>query len=89
MFLVYNAKVGKNYGRKMMHGVKKAKEISVGETKIGKLLSKINSEAQTKRQNVLSFSLNPKVYSDKYFGYEIHYNQNEKLGMLGFVHVCA
>ena len=72
-----------------MYGVKKAKEINVGETKIGKLLGKINSEAQTKRQNVLSFSLNPKVYSDKYFGYKIHCDQNEKLGMFGFVHVCA
>ena len=89
VLLVYNSKVGENYGRKMMHGVKKAKEINVGETKTGKLLGKINSEVQTKRQNVLSFSLNPKVYNDKYFGYKIHYDQNEKLGMFGFVHVCA
>ena len=63
--------------------------MNVGETKIGKLLSEINSEIQTKKLNVDSCSLNPKVFSTKYFGDKIHYDQNEKLGMLGFVHVCA
>ena len=87
--LPYNAKVGENYGCKMMHGVMKAKGINVGKTKIGKLLVEINSEAQAKRQNVVCCSLNPKVYSTKYFGNKMHYDQNEKLGMFGFVHVCA
>ena len=63
--------------------------MNVGETKIGKLLGEINSEPQPKRQNVDSCSLNPKVYSTKYFGDKIHYDQNEKLRMFGFVHVCA
>ena len=49
VFLLYNAKVGENFGCKIMYGVKKAKGINVGETKISKLLSEINSEAQTKR----------------------------------------
>ena len=89
VLLPYNAKVGKNYGRKMMHGVMKAKGINVSETKIGKLLGEINSEPQTKRQNVACCSLNPKVYSTKHFGNKIHYDQNEKLEMFGFVHVCA
>ena len=89
VFLLYNEKVGENYGRKMMHEVMKTKGITVGETKIGKLLSESNSEAQTKRQNVASYLLNPKVYSTKYFGDEIHYDQNEKLGVFGFVHVRA
>ena len=43
-----------NYGHKIVHGVMKAKRINVGETKIGKLLSEINPEAQPKRQNVVS-----------------------------------
>ena len=54
VFLLYNAhKVVQNYGRKIVHGVMKAKRINVGETKIGKLLSEINPETQPKRQNVI------------------------------------
>ena len=67
----------------------KTKGITVGETKIGKILGEINSEAQRKRQNVAGYSLNPKVYNTEYFGNKIHYDQNEKLGMFGVVHVCA
>ena len=67
----------------------KAKGINVGETKIGKILGEINPEAQRKRQNVAGRSLNPKVYNAEYFGHKIHYDQNEKLGMFGVVHVCA
>ena len=63
--------------------------MNVGETKIGKLLSEINSEIQTKRRNVDSCSLNPEVFSTKNFDDKIHCDQNEKLGMFGFVHVCA
>ena len=33
--------------------------------------------------------LNPQVYSVDYFGHKSHYDQNEKLGMNGAVHVCA
>ena len=44
--------MGENYGRKMMHGVMKAKWINVGETKFSKLLSKISPEAK-KRDRTL------------------------------------
>ena len=44
--------MGERYGRKMLHGVMKTKEINIGETKIGTILGEINSEAQRKRQNV-------------------------------------
>ena len=67
----------------------RAKGINVGETKIGKILGEINPEAQIKRQNVAGCSLNPKVYNAEYFGHKVHYDQNEKLGMFGVVHVCA
>ena len=70
--------MGESYGRKIMHGVMKTKRINVGETKISKSLGEINPEDQTKRQNVA-----------KYFGNKIHYDQNEKLEMLGVLHVCA
>ena len=81
--------MGESYGRKIMYGVMKTKEIYVGETKMGKLLGEINPEAQAKRQNVAGRSLNPKVYNAKYFGDKIHYDQNKKLEMFGVVHVCA
>ena len=67
----------------------KAKGINVGETKIGKILGEINPEAQRKRQKVAGRSLNPKVYNAEYFSHKICYDQIEKLGMFGVVHVCA
>ena len=78
-----------NYGRKIVHGVMKAKRINVGETKIGKLLSEINPEAQPKRQNVVGRSLNPKVYNAKIFVDKINYEQNEILGIFRVARVCA
>ena len=60
----------------------KAYRINVGETKIGKILGEIDPEAQRKRQNVAGRSLNPRVYNAEYFDHKIHYDQNEKLGML-------
>ena len=82
-------KLGENYGRKMMHGVMKTKGINVSETKIGTILDDINPEVQTKRQNVANRSLNPKLYNATYFGDKFHYDQNEKMGMFGVVHVFA
>lgn len=38
-----------NYGRKMMHGVMKAKRINVRESKIGTILGEISLETQTDR----------------------------------------
>ena len=59
--------MGERYGRKILHGVMKAKGINVGETKIGTISGEINSEAQRKRQNVAGRSLNPKVCNAEYF----------------------
>ena len=44
--------MGENYGRKMMHGVMKAKGINVVETKSGIILGDINPEAQTKSRTL-------------------------------------
>ena len=38
-----------NYGRKMMHGVMKAKRINVRESKIGTILGEISPEGQKDR----------------------------------------
>ena len=74
-------------GRKMRHGVMKAKGINIGEPKTGKTLCEINPEAR--RSNVGSRSLNVKVYNAKYLVHKIHYDQNKKSGMFGVAHVCA
>ena len=66
-----------------------AKRINVGKTKLKKLLSETNPEAQPKRQNVVGRLLNPKVCNGKIFVDKIHYDQNEKLGIFRVVHVCA
>ena len=67
----------------------RSKGILVGETKVGKILKEINPNAQKTREYSAGRSLNPKVYKVDYFGHKIHYDQNEKLGMYGEVHVCA
>ena len=87
VFTLQCTNVRENYGNKIVHGISKAKRINVGEAKVGEIFSKINSQALRKSQNVPSCSLNPKFY--KYFGHKVYYNQNEKLGMFGVIHVCA
>ena len=52
-------------------------------------MSEINPEAKIKRQNVACCLLIPKIYNAEHFWKNIHYNQNEKLGMFGVVHVWA
>ena len=73
----------------MLTGALLIKGIHVGETKIEKILKEFNPNAQKARQYSAGRSLNPKVYKADYFGHKIHYDQNEKLGMYGIVHVCA
>ena len=73
----------------MLTGALLIKGIHVGETKIEKFLKEFNPNAQKARQYSAGRSLNPKVYKADYFGHKIHYDQNEKLGMYGIVHVCA
>ena len=70
-------KVGENYGDKMMRQVIKAKGINFGEKKFAKTLDKINPAAQIKTQNVAGHSLNPKVYSAKYFGHNQSIKSNK------------
>lgn len=67
----------------------RAKGFKMGEKKVGKILGEINPEAHKSRKQNAGRSFNPKVYHAEYFGHKIHYDQNEKLGMYGVVHVCA
>lgn len=73
----------------MLSGALRSKGIQIGETKVGKVLYEINPNAQKRRGSTAGRSLNPKTYKADYFGHKIHFDQNEKLGMYGVVHVCA
>ena len=73
----------------MLTGALRSKGITIGETTVGKTLREVNPVAQKKREVTAGRSLNPKVYRADYFGQKVHYDQNEKLGMFGVVHVCA
>ena len=73
----------------MLTGSLRSKGVQVGETKVGQILKNIAPAAQHRRKDTAGRSLNPKVYQADYFGHKIHYDQNEKLGMYGVVHVCA
>ena len=57
--------------------------------KVAKILKEIYPNAEKTREYSAGECLNPKVYKADYFGHKIHYDQNEKLGMYGVVHVCA
>lgn len=57
----------------MLYGTLQSRGIRIGKTKVG----------------TAGRSLNPRVYHADYFGHKIHFDQNEKLGMFGIVHVCA
>ena len=74
-------------GQRVKQKLVKYCETEIGETEIGKILCKINPEAQ--RSNVGHRSLNAKVYNAKYVGHKIHYDQNKESGMFGVAHVCA
>ena len=72
-----------------MQAVMTAKETNISEAKVGKIMGKMNPQAQRKRQNVAGRFLNPNVYNAKYFGHKNDYDQNDKLGMFEVAHVCA
>lgn len=73
----------------MLTGVLRSKGVNISENKVGKVLREINPKAHKRRKETTGRSLNPKIYSADYFEHKIHYDQNEKLGMYGVVHVCA
>ena len=73
----------------MLTGALLIKGIHVGETKIEKFLKEFNPNAQKARQYSAGRSLHPKVYKAYYFGYKIHYDQKEKLGIYEIVHLCS
>ena len=55
-------------------------------------MNEINSNTQKARQYSAGISLNSKVYKSVYkttLKHKIRYDQNQKLGTYGVVHVCA
>ena len=73
----------------MLTGSLRSNEYSFGERQVGQVLQSINSVASNQRKVKAGRSFNPRVYSAEYFSHKIHFDQNEKLGMYGTVHVCA
>ena len=73
----------------MLTGPLSSNESSFGERQVGQALQSMNSVAGSQRKVKDSRSFNSRVYSAKYFGHKIHYDQNKKLGMYGAAHVCA
>ena len=62
---------------------------SFGKRQVGQALQSISSIASNRKKVKADRLLNPRVYSVEYFGHEIHYDQNKKLGIHGSVHVRA
>ena len=49
----------------------------------------MNPNYHAARATATARQINPIPYSAKYFGHEVHIDQNEKLVMYGVSHVCA
>ena len=82
-------KVGPNYGRKTMTGLLASNGIRISQQRIGKSLRTVNPNYHAARATATARQINPIPYSAKYFGHEVHIDQNEKLVMYGVSHVCA
>ena len=72
-----------------MAGHLRSQGLKFGERQIGDALRRINAPANARRRQNAGRSFNPRTYNADYFGHKIHFDQNEKLGMYGVVHVCA
>lgn len=81
--------VGGAYGRKMMKGYLESKNVRAGVNRIGQLQQATAPQYHENRRNDTQRQLNPGVYCAPHFGYNIHVDQNEKLGMYNIVFVIA
>ena len=63
--------------------------IVLAKDKLAKFLKTSTASQVVRKKWKLVDLLNPRLYSAEYFGHKNLYDQNEKLGMFGAVHVCA
>ena len=74
----------------MMTGFIKQKcGASVGQNRIGKVLSRAAPHYHQRRKSNTARMTNPTPYRVNYFGHKLHLDQNEKLEMYGVTHVPA
>jgi hypothetical protein len=82
--------VGPIYGRKMMKGyIKSNKGINISERKLKGIMPLLAPINHSMRQSNSHERRNPAVYSARYFGHKIHFDQNEKLVNYGVTYVMA
>ena len=72
-----------------MTGLLASEGIILGQQRVGRSLSRINSSYHIARQTATARRMNPVPYRADYFGHKIHIDQNEKCVMYGVTHACA
>jgi hypothetical protein len=81
--------LGSYYGRKTLKGALASQGIMASQRRIANCLRSINPENHIRRALNINRQLNPRKYKAPHFGYNIHFDQNEKLVDYGVVLVLA
>ncbi len=84
-----SSEVGGSYGRKMMKGYLMSQGVKASEKRIGRSLERVYPYYHANRTRGIQNQLNPIPYVAPYFGYNLHFDQNEKLVLYGVVFVIA
>ena len=72
-----------------MVGVLASQGIRAGMQRVGQSLARVHPVYHERRTTRTERQINPIPYSSKYFGHEVHIDQNEKVVLFGLTHVCA
>ena len=72
-----------------MVGVLASQGIRAGMQRVGQSLARVHPVYHERRTTRTERQINPIPYSSKYFGHEVHIDQNEKNVLFGLTHVCA
>lgn len=76
-------KVGPSFGRKMMTGYVRSKELKLTNNQVMKSLRRVNPVNHARRRDDTVRRRNPVPYYAPYYGNKLHCDQNEKLAMYG------
>ncbi|XP_078377787.1 uncharacterized protein LOC144660941 [Oculina patagonica] len=75
--------VGPSFGRKMMTGYVRSKELKLTNNQVMKSLRRVNPVNHARRRDDTVRRRNPVPYYAPYYGNKLHCDQNEKLAMYG------
>uniref|UniRef100_A0A914VGW3 Uncharacterized protein n=1 Tax=Plectus sambesii TaxID=2011161 RepID=A0A914VGW3_9BILA len=81
--------VGGTYGRKVMRGYLRLKGVRAGVNQIGAAQRRVAPFYADNRRRDLQRQVNPQTYRAPHYGYNLHFDQNEKLVDYGVVFVLA